>query len=76
MDFLWLINNAISIELTLISGNNYTRMRLNDLSQNNTVLKTHSITCKLCKVQFESFGDMQKHVLTEHLQKGEIPFKK
>jgi hypothetical protein len=50
-------------------------MRLNDLPQNDTVLKTRSVTCKLCEVQFESFGDMQKHVLTEHLQKGEIPFK-
>ena len=47
-----------------------------DLSQNDTALKARSITCKLCEVQFESFGDMQKHVLTEHLQKGEIPSKK
>jgi len=46
------------------------------LSQNDTVLKTNSITCKLCDIQFESFGDMQKHVLTEHLQKGQIPLEK
>jgi hypothetical protein len=51
-------------------------MRLIGLWQNDTVLKTRSITCKLCGLQFGSFGDMQKHVLTEHLQKGEIPLEK
>ena len=31
----------------------------------------HSITCKLCDTKFESLGDMQRHVLTEHMQKGD-----
>ena len=37
------------------------------------LLEYHSITCKLCEAQFESLGDMQRHVLIEHMQKGEIP---
>jgi hypothetical protein len=51
-------------------------VRQKSLSQNDAVLKAHSVTCKVCEGRFESFGDMQKHVLTEHLQKGEIPLEK
>jgi phosphate starvation-inducible protein PhoH len=36
----------------------------------------HSITCKLCKAKFESLGDMQRHVVTEHFQKGDLPEEK
>ena len=35
------------------------------------LLEQHSITCKLCDAKFESLGDMQRHVLTEHMQKGD-----
>jgi hypothetical protein len=27
----------------------------------------------MCGMTFEGLGDMQKHVLLEHIQKGEIP---
>jgi hypothetical protein len=35
------------------------------------LLEQHSITYKLCDAKFESLGDMQRHVLTEHMQKGD-----
>ena len=35
------------------------------------LLEQHSVTCKLCYTKFESLGDMQRHVLTEHMQKGD-----
>ena len=43
-----------------------------------TALAQDSITCKLCNEKFESLGDMQYHVLTEHMQKGDyrIPLEK
>jgi hypothetical protein len=66
----------INFLLTLISSLYPHRSEANSLSQNDAVLKAHSVTCKICEGQFESFGDMQKHVLTEHLQKGEIPLEK
>ena len=45
-----------------------------DLSQQDALLEDrHSITCKLCNAQFESLGDMQRHVVTEHFQKGDFP---
>jgi hypothetical protein len=48
-----------------------------DLSQEDVVLEArHSITCKLCNAQFESLGEMQRHVVTEHFQKGELPEEK
>jgi len=37
------------------------------------LLERYSITCKLCQARFESLGDMERHVLVEHFQKGEIP---
>ena len=47
------------------------------LSTGNVLLEEHhSITCKLCKAKFESLGDMQRHVVTEHFQKGDIPIEK
>jgi hypothetical protein len=66
----------INFLLTLISSLIYIEVRQKSLSQNDAVLKAHSVTCKVCEGRFESFGDMQKHVLTEHLQKGEIPLEK
>jgi CRISPR/Cas system endoribonuclease Cas6 (RAMP superfamily) len=46
-------------------------------SKEDVLLEQHSITCKLCDAKFDSLGDMQHHVLTEHMQKGDyqIPLK-
>jgi hypothetical protein len=41
------------------------------LSKEDALLEQHSITCKLCDAKFGSLGDMQRHVLTEHMQKGD-----
>ena len=50
---------------------------LENLLQEDAVLEErHSITCKLCNAQFESLGGMQRHVVTEHFQKGDIPSRK
>jgi len=48
------------------------------LSNEDALLRQHSITCKLCNTKFDSFGAMQRHVLTEHMQKGDyqIPLHK
>jgi hypothetical protein len=48
------------------------------LSKEDALLEQDSITCKLCNAKFESLGDMQDHVLTEHMQKGDyqIPLHK
>jgi hypothetical protein len=40
------------------------------LSKEDALLEQHSIICKLCGAKFESLGDMQRHVLTEYMQKG------
>lgn len=29
--------------------------------------------CRACGMKFDSFGDMQRHMLVEHIQKGDIP---
>jgi hypothetical protein len=41
------------------------------LSKEDALLEQYSITCKLCDAKFDSLGDMQRHVLTEHMQKGD-----
>jgi hypothetical protein len=41
------------------------------LSKENALLEQHSVTCKLCDAKFDSLGDMQHHVLTGHMQKGD-----
>jgi hypothetical protein len=30
-------------------------------------------TCRSCGMKFDSFGDTQRHILVEHMQKGDIP---
>jgi hypothetical protein len=29
--------------------------------------------CRSCGKEFDSFGDMQKHITVEHMQKADIP---
>jgi hypothetical protein len=29
--------------------------------------------CRSCGKEFDSFGDMQKHIMIEHMQKGDTP---
>ncbi|MFL6322670.1 MAG: hypothetical protein ACJ72Q_19645 [Nitrososphaeraceae archaeon] len=46
------------------------------MSKKNALLEeSNSITCNLCNERFESLGDMQRHVVTQHFQKGDIPKK-
>ncbi|HZE78385.1 MAG TPA: hypothetical protein VE089_07545 [Nitrososphaeraceae archaeon] len=30
-------------------------------------------TCRSCGMKFDSFGDTQRHILVENMQKGDIP---
>jgi hypothetical protein len=48
------------------------------LSKEDALLDQASIICKLCNAKFDSLRDMQRHVLTEHIQKGDyqIPLEK
>jgi hypothetical protein len=48
------------------------------LSKEDALLEQATITCKLCDAKFESLGDMQYPVLTEHMRKGDyqIPLEK
>jgi hypothetical protein len=32
--------------------------------------------CRSCGKQFDSLGDMQRHILVQHMQKGDIPEEK
>ena len=31
--------------------------------------------CRSCGNQFDNLGDMQRHIMSEHMQKGDIPNK-
>ncbi|MFL6321069.1 MAG: hypothetical protein ACJ72Q_11395 [Nitrososphaeraceae archaeon] len=48
------------------------------LSNKDALLEQDSIICKICEAKFERLGDTQRHVLTEHMQKGDyqIPSKR
>ena len=41
------------------------------LSKEDALLEQDSVICKLCNAKFESLGDMQRHTLTGHMQKGD-----
>jgi len=42
------------------------------LSEKNEDLSKY-FKCRSCGEKFDSLGDMQKHIMTEHMQKGDIP---
>ena len=46
---------------------------LNNVSQNSTEDLSQYYTCRSCGMKFDNFADMQKHILVEHMQKGDIP---
>jgi hypothetical protein len=29
--------------------------------------------CRSCGMQFDNLGDMERHIMSEHMQKGDIP---
>jgi hypothetical protein len=29
--------------------------------------------CRSCGMSFDNLGDMQRHIMSEHMQKGDIP---
>ena len=31
------------------------------------------VRCSICGQQFEDMAEMQRHMLTEHIQKGDLP---
>jgi hypothetical protein len=47
--------------------------QLNNVSQHSTEGISQYYTCRSCGMKFDNFGDMQKHILVEHMQKGDIP---
>jgi hypothetical protein len=44
-----------------------------NLSKNNDNMMAHYYRCRLCQVHFDNLADRQRHELTDHIQKGEIP---
>ena len=42
------------------------------MSANKVRMRILEYKCRSCGQQFDSLGDMQKHVLLAHLQKGDI----
>ncbi len=32
-----------------------------------------SVVCRICGKQFDDMAKMQRHMLTEHIQKGDLP---
>ena len=31
------------------------------------------VKCRICERQFDDMAEMQRHMLTEHIQKGDLP---
>jgi hypothetical protein len=34
---------------------------------------TQAVECRVCGKQFDDMAEMQRHMLTEHIQKGDLP---
>ena len=62
----------------LFSNTDYKYNRVGQLLNTNENLghgedRSKYFKCRSCGKEFDSFGDMQKHIMTEHMQKGDIP---
>ena len=45
----------------------------NNSSSSSEPTPSDLLKCKICGRRFEDMAEMQRHGLTEHIQKGEIP---
>lgn len=48
-------------------------MATHDINQEHNENFSNYLRCRSCGKMFDSFGDLQKHILIEHMQKGDIP---
>jgi hypothetical protein len=51
--------------------------KMNDTSLLNSPSDAHEdlskyYKCRSCGMQFDNFGDMQRHILVEHMQRGDV----
>ena len=46
---------------------------MTNTNNNNLSKNTSSYRCRLCGKQYQSLGDMQRHELVVHVQKGDVP---
>jgi hypothetical protein len=44
-------------------------------SSTSEVVDTHddAVQCRICGRQFDDMAEMQRHMLTEHIQRGDLP---
>jgi hypothetical protein len=42
-------------------------------SSSSSEARLEALKCHMCGQEFDDMAEMQRHILTEHLQKGELP---
>jgi hypothetical protein len=55
----------------------YIKHKMNDTNLSNSSDDAHGdlskyYKCRSCGMQFDNLGDMQRHILVEHMQKGDV----
>jgi hypothetical protein len=62
--------------VVLIHKGGKSRLKVNPVIENqnseNEDLSKY-FKCRSCGKQFDNLGDMQRHIMSEHMQKGDIP---
>ena len=47
-----------------------------DNNNNSNDSKPEFLECKDCKIKFDDMAERQRHILSEHIQKGDLPKEK
>ena len=45
------------------------------MNSNNDINKPEFLECKTCKIKFDDMAERQRHILLEHMEKGDFPRK-
>jgi stress-induced morphogen len=67
------INNyQMKLENKMRSSKNSSKSTASSSSSEEIDRRSH-LKCRVCGQQFDDMAEMQRHTLTEHIQKGDLP---
>jgi Cu/Zn superoxide dismutase len=56
-----------------MSSSSYVDSSASTASSTSEATDTQAVECRACGKQFDDMAEMQRHMLTEHIQKGDLP---
>lgn len=70
---LWLAEKSAVVEMQLSENSSREVEGKGEVEEREGERLSKYFRCRSCGKAFDNLGDMQKHIMVEHMQKGDIP---